>query len=723
MTTTTNDYTALATAARSLSAVCDGAKVKDDVGYSASDTIFGKAIALVPPAEWSAETARAVWETVRRYRDTQLPAHGIDFAALPEPPALPDAFHAGRRALTARADEIAEAQAIAAWAVVGGRLPAALADRHVLDAADGVATLCGPYHAGLVAAIKGLSGRRWTGSCWDLRPSAAAGLPAICQIYKVIVSDAARAWMATAQAAPAPAKRTHVRADGPDRVLVDVPYDPQVTDALRAIPTRRWDAARKINTFAVTSPVAAALAPLVARYGWTVDPDAQAALDGATGRAAALKVASAAQSASPDAVPEIAGRIGTADGLTLRPYQLAGIRYALDADGRCLIADAMGCGKSLQALGVLEARDAFPALIICPKSVKLQWAAEITRWTQGRRTVAVVRDTKALPAPTDITVINYDLLPAHADALALTAWAGIVADEAHYLKTPGKKTDKATGRPKKGGTLRTAAAEVLFATPGPVRLLLTGTPVLNRPSELITLLSLIGRIDAFGGSWKFLQRYCGAKRSRFGWDFSGASNTGELATRLRETCYVRREKADVLTELPALQRVTVPVEISDKRGYARALADVLAWMAERRGEPGVSAAAFRAEALVRINGLKQIVGTFKVAGVVAWAQDWLASTDEKIIIFANHRAVQEALLEALAAHAPARIAGDDNDATRAAHVARFQADPACRVLVASLKAAREGLNLQAASAVAFAEMGWTAAEHDQAEARAHRMGQ
>ena len=99
-------------------------------------------------------------------------------------------------------------------------------------------------------------------------------------------------------------------------------------------------------------------------------------------------------------------------------------------------------------------------------------------------------------------------------------------------------------------------------TPIPYRLLLSGTMILNRPEELIHPLVILDRLKELGGWSLFTARYCQAYKDRFGWQMGGAAHLEELNTKLRASCYIRRNKADVLTELPEKTWSIVPVELS-----------------------------------------------------------------------------------------------------------------------------------------------------------------
>jgi hypothetical protein len=319
-----------------------------------------------------------------------------------------------------------------------------------------------------------------------------------------------------------------------------------------------------------------------------------------------------------------------------------------------------------------------------------------------------------------VTVLNYDILKGWAPTFP--PLGALVLDESHYIK--------------EGKAQRTKAATELART---VRsdglvLCLTGTPIANRPAELVAPLKLMGQLKSLGGWHGFVTRYCGAYKGQWGWDVSGATNMGELNAELKKRCYIRRTKADVLPDLPPKTWAEVPLNDHPKAAmaeYRKAEADVVTFLGERAaaiakelGKDPRSAAvmarlrAESAEHLVAITTLRRLAVKVKMDAVKEWVSDFLEGCDKKLVVFAHHR---EAVAELAEAFQAPTISGGDTD--RDAVVDRFQTDPECRVLVASIRAAGVALTLTAASDVLFVEQDWTPAGMDQAADRTHRIGQ
>jgi SWI/SNF-related matrix-associated actin-dependent regulator 1 of chromatin subfamily A len=387
----------------------------------------------------------------------------------------------------------------------------------------------------------------------------------------------------------------------------------------------------------------------------------------------------------------------------LHPFQRAGVRYAL-ARRRTFIADEQGLGKTVQALATIESDDAFPTVVVCPASMKLVWEREAQHWLPKRRVAVLGGRTDDVwteeTADAEIIVLNYDILDWHADKLIELGPRALILDESHYVKNSRAARTK-------------AALELAEQLPdNALRLALTGTPILNRAEELVSQLRVLGRLKDFGSGARLTRR------------FRSAGSDDRLHWNLRAHCYVRRTKEQVLPQLPAKRHDTVPVLLSNEHEYRLAERDVIAWLQtlplDLRTIDAKVAAALRAEQLVRLNNLRQLAARGKLPTALAWVADFLES-GEPLVVFAEHIATQRAVMERFpdALH----ILGSDTSVARQHAVDAFQDPDGPQLIVCSLKAASQGITLTRASNVAFLELDWTPARHDQAEDRLHRIGQ
>lgn len=392
----------------------------------------------------------------------------------------------------------------------------------------------------------------------------------------------------------------------------------------------------------------------------------------------------------------------------LMPFQKAGVEYAVNAK-RCFIADEMGLGKTIQALATVHYLNAYPALVVCPASVKINWKREVQKWLPQSKTVEVLKGRKKRQIRADIVIINYDILEAWVDKL--NGFRSVIYDESHYCKNPKAKRTR-------------AAIQIADRIDGPV-LCLTGTPILNNPSELTAQLRILGRIKEFGGAMKFRER------------FQGTKHLNELNSKLRASMYVRRRKIDVLTELPPKRWSDVIVEPTGEslRKYKEAEKDLISYLANQAKEKAYKEGATTAEAfesaliatmkaqaaeqLVAVNTLKKLAAESKYSATIEWINNFLA-TGNKLIVFTWHKSIADRIVNHYGA---LKLTGDTTTEQRAINVDKFQNDPNYQLFVSTMKAGGVGITLTASSDVLFIEQGWTPADMDQAADRAHRIGQ
>jgi SNF2 family DNA or RNA helicase len=463
-----------------------------------------------------------------------------------------------------------------------------------------------------------------------------------------------------------------------------------------------WSGARKVWTLPVDGHHAVDLYHIVRKYDFAVRPEAEARLFTAIRSYASLhgvdydgNVVDAPTYSREFSAPGFGN-----DELRVYPFQAEAINYALDKK-RVLVADEMGLGKTVVGMGVTAALNV-PTLVVTTASMKYKWRNEFAEWVPDAH-VRVLEGGNVEPLyDEDVIIINYDLLVKWAEVILAWEPELIIFDESHYLKSED--------------SLRTKAATAISISTEYL-LLMSGTPIVNGPSELIPQLQILHCLDEqFGGWLKFVKRYCDAKRRHVAngrgiWDVTGASRLDELHARLTTACMIRRTKADVLPELPAVQRALVPVRLDNEDEYVQAEEGFRSWWQNHRDK--------RAEAIMKLQLLRRLAGEGKVQSAVEWARDFLEGSDQKLVVFAYFVETQWALFNALHDYNVVTILGEMPAGEREKAERVFQTDPECRVIVCSLSAAREGLTLTAASNVLFVEVGWTPAGQDQAEGRVY----
>lgn len=375
---------------------------------------------------------------------------------------------------------------------------------------------------------------------------------------------------------------------------------------------------------------------------------------------------------------------------------------------------------------------AFPLLVLCPATLKYNWRREVES-TIPDVTISVFE--KSADWSSDVVIINYDMVSKDEIKQKILArkWGMLVCDEAHMLKNSKAQRTKAVME------IKEVCERVM---------LLTGTPIMNRPEELISLLKIIGKLQShFGGYSKFIWRYCSPSnkviRGKKVVVLDGASNLDELHRTLRNGCMIRRLKQDVLTELPAKTRSVIPVKIDNRKEYDKAEEDIVHYVAEiaakdkaflesikdlpeeeqeaqkRAFANDKAQRAARAEILVKINHLRQIAAKGKLSTIKAWVEDFMES-GEKLLLFGYYKSVVETFGAAFNADI---IYGETELKARDKAVQKFQNDSETKILVLNMMSGGVGLTLTAASNVAFAELGWRPGDLQQAEDRVHRISQ
>ena len=400
------------------------------------------------------------------------------------------------------------------------------------------------------------------------------------------------------------------------------------------------------------------------------------------------------------------------------PYQKAGIKI-MATRANNLLADEMGLGKTIQALGLINLTPAIKrVLVICPASLKRNWKREAQKWLTRDLPIRIIEGGKARWSAdgAQFVIINYDILAKHAKTLRMHEWDLMILDESHAIKN----YKAARTRQIIGWTDRYGAGSIV-PIPASRKMFLTGTPVMNRPIELLTTLQCLTP-KTFPNWQGFVNRYCSSEwgyetfGDGFGGNSGGASNLGELSDMLRQSCMVRRLKGDVLKELPPKRRQVLDVRDSG-RAISKALAEESRVLSELQGLPKGQRIPFE-----KIAEARHATSDAKAPEVITHIKQALDGGSEKIVVFAHHHSVMGALQEAFKNQC-VRFDGQTSLDMRERAVRLFQESRQIRVFIGQIKAAGTGITLTAASHVVFAELPWTPAELVQAEDRCHRIGQ
>lgn len=386
----------------------------------------------------------------------------------------------------------------------------------------------------------------------------------------------------------------------------------------------------------------------------------------------------------------------------LLPYQRQGV-LTLVSRPSLLLADSMGLGKTVQAIAALrilyQQEQIESALVVCPTSLILQWQRELMQWSPEFKVVAVMGSPTQRGTlwqiPAHVKLVGYETMRAdvletqNSPALRQT-WGVVVLDEASRIKNRQSAIAVACKRLK--------AAR---------RWALTGTPLENRLDDVVSLL-------------EFLLQPEQAEPSQ--------SPTVPEIKMLLHANLLRRRKEDVLTELPPkrIHEIVLELPPAQRAAYERAEQEGIVQLTASAGALTV------VHVLELIARLKQLCNADPVSSEsgkladIAERMETLTAEGQRALIFSQFVDAQFGVkLAANVLHqfAPLTLTGSQSPAQRAEVIKKFTQTTHHKALILSLRAGGQGLNLQAASYVFHLDRWWNPALEEQADARAHRLGQ
>jgi SWI/SNF-related matrix-associated actin-dependent regulator 1 of chromatin subfamily A len=406
----------------------------------------------------------------------------------------------------------------------------------------------------------------------------------------------------------------------------------------------------------------------------------------------------------------------------LMPFQIAGVHYAKDR-ANCLIGDAPGLGKTIQAIALANLRGCKRVLVVCPANVRPQWARQIKIWSTLPRVVVypVFKSSDGVHPTANYVITSFEVARDGLwDTLRSYNWDLLVIDEGHYLKTP----DAARTRALFGAS---AQSKCRYRATGGIAeraeqiLALTGTPLPNRPRECYTLANAL---DPSSVDWMnfnaFKDRFNpGGRDMDSGATWEYVARLPELNARLRCNFMVRRLKEDVLKDLPAKRYEIVPVELTGKIAMALHAEKMLDFDEEemlRRSGGKIDGA---------ISTVRRQMGEAMAASVLEHLLTLLDGGVEKLVVFAHHHSVLAVLQGGMARHGCLRVDGSTSARGKNQAVEKFKFDPRLKVFLGQMQSIATGTDgLQdVATHCVLAEASWVAADNEQAVDRLHRMGQ
>lgn len=405
-----------------------------------------------------------------------------------------------------------------------------------------------------------------------------------------------------------------------------------------------------------------------------------------------------------------------------RNYQVEGVAYMIN-HGNCINGCSCGLGKTAQAIIYAEMLDLFPCIIVCPSSVKAGWKKEWGLWNPNR-SISIIGTSKKKDWTADVIIINYDLLAGIETKKLLNTvkkkvivkfpelksreYKVIIADEIHLLKN--KKANRSQAFSQIASRIEN-------------RIGLSGTIIMNRPIELQNILRLLGRYkEIFPEDEYFNYRYCNMKITEHGRDNSCASNVKELYEILSNYCYFRKEKREVLTELPPIVEQVVELELSNRKEYLKAEENLIKYLETVDVEKIEKA--LKAETLVQLNVLFQLTIEGKMKAIELYIKEWLESNeDSKLLVFGNHKNPLVSLNEKF--EGSCLVIGDLSLNKKMSTIEDFKTKSSCRVLFANIQCIGTGVDglQEVASDIHYIELPLRPSDLEQATSRLERMGQ
>lgn len=414
-------------------------------------------------------------------------------------------------------------------------------------------------------------------------------------------------------------------------------------------------------------------------------------------------------------------------GIELWDYQKATLDYLLKRKGG-INGDQPGLGKTPTSIAYCNEREAQRVLVIVPASVRIQWGEQIKKFsTIPAVKVSVMSKVKDGIHPTaHYQVISYDAArnPAIIRAISKYRWNVMICDEAHKMKNIEALTTRAVLGNNKGDYNHGDIKMKAIAGYCDEHLALTGTLLLNRPSECYVLFRFFDweAID-FMSEQKFKDRYnrqadlTTIEGKRF--KLESTSLEHELQNRLRVNVLARHEKKDVLKFMKPPRYSIVRCE---ENSTVKSALDAEGMLDIPLDEIQTTK---DFEILGHIAAVRRLMGMALAPQIADYAADFLEGSDEKLVIFGWHIDVLSIFEQELSKFGTVRVDGGKSPAARQKAVDDFINDDKVRVFLGNIQSAGTGLDglQKVCSRCYLAEPDWVPAQNEQAVSRLDRFGQ
>ena len=415
-------------------------------------------------------------------------------------------------------------------------------------------------------------------------------------------------------------------------------------------------------------------------------------------------------------------------GLTFLPHQQEGIRFAINrlrTNRGAMFGDVMGVGKTIEAIGTANATGPSRILVVCPASVLFTWRREIWKWQTLGLPVVLIQAGRDTTINHELIgwsangwyIINYDILRDYPQLKSGKPWDLLILDESHKLKNPEAiRTQHVFG----SDTIAPILVEKA--------LLLTGTPMINYVHDLYTQLHCLDPTTWSSFEQFVADHYFPGYKIISPSQIVGVERNLELLRRQLQSVMIRRPKS--VLNLPPKTREIFEVDIEDNEFWslindqAKCLSQLqrrLMRLLDKRATEGTRAEIRELQEKInkKVSYVRYQVGINKLPAVI----EYLKGSTGKTLVFAYHHDVVERLMTALADQGVSGFTGSSSLRDRDRAAEKFQEDPNCQFFIGNIEAAGQGITLTAARHVVFAEPDWRGTYLEQAEDRAHRIGQ
>ena len=383
--------------------------------------------------------------------------------------------------------------------------------------------------------------------------------------------------------------------------------------------------------------------------------------------------------------------------LPLYPHQKEGIAY-LRKNRKALLTDEMGLGKTIQALMALPSATA--ALVICPASLKGNWAREVKTWRPDLTPVVLKgRGSFRWPVLGEIVIMNYELLPDGGEAPYLNWEVNAICDEAHYLKK------SKSARTKRWRAISRSILDSEGSAWG-----MTGTPLITNPMDLWGCLQSFGLAKKGYQSFARFTRVWGGYKGPFGllWN-QNRINKKAAREGLAQSSFGRK-RIDVLPDLPSKRWTEIEVKLPKSCGTIdrESMDELEAWS---KGGPTPIAG--------KLAEARKELAIAKGKKAIPFIDEIIEGGGGPIVVFSAHR---DPALELGKYDRCASITGSTSSEERTEIVQKFQ-NGELDILAGTIGAMSVGLTLTNSCRMVFLDLPWSNSEIAQAEDRICRIGQ